>query len=63
MDEEISIINTKTRNEKIKNFFQENKKGLISIFVFIILILISYYSYGIYTDNFKKKFLINIIMQ
>ena len=26
MDEEISIINTSTRNEKIKNFFINNKK-------------------------------------
>ena len=26
MDEEITIINEKTRNEKIKNFFIENKK-------------------------------------
>ena len=29
MDEEISIINNTTRNEKIKNFFINNKKKLI----------------------------------
>ena len=29
MDEEITIINTNTRNEKIKNFFINNKKKLI----------------------------------
>ena len=28
MDEEITIIDTKTRNEKIKNFFIENKKAI-----------------------------------
>ena len=30
MDEDISIINTNTRNEKIKNFFIHNKKKIIS---------------------------------
>ena len=40
MDEEISIINTSTRNEKIKNFFINNKKILLvslsSILIFTI---------------------------
>ena len=31
MDEEITIINTNTRNEKIKKFFLDNKKNLIII--------------------------------
>ena len=35
MDEDISIINSNTRNEKIKNFFVENKKVLFSIMGFI----------------------------
>ena len=30
MDEDIEIINTQTRNEKIKNFFINNKNSLIS---------------------------------
>ena len=30
MDEDTSIINSKTRNEKIKNFLIDNKKTLIS---------------------------------
>ena len=38
MDEEISIIDEKTRNEKIKNFFIKNKKKIIS-FISIIIIL------------------------
>ena len=46
MDEEISIINNNTRNERIKNFFINNKKKLI-FSVFIILILtISYLAYA-----------------
>ena len=51
MDEEISIINTNTRNEKIKNFFIKNKKKLsISIF-FIILLTFSLFIY----QDFKNK--------
>jgi len=30
MDEDITVINTSTRNEKIKNFFIKNKKKFIS---------------------------------
>ena len=54
MDEEITIINAKNRNEKIKNFFIENKKLLISIVVVSILILISFYSYQIYKEGQRK---------
>jgi len=56
MDEEISIIDTKTRNEKIKSFFIENKKILISISVFLILILFIFYSYQIY-KNVQRELL------
>ena len=55
MDEEISIINTKTRNEKIKDFFIDNKKKLISIVLLLIFIILSFYSFQIYKDGFKKK--------
>jgi predicted negative regulator of RcsB-dependent stress response len=54
MDEEITIINAKNRNEKIKNFFIENKKLLISIAVVSILILISFYSHQIYKEGQRK---------
>ena len=54
MDEEISIIDTKTRNEKIKSFFIENKKILISISVFLILILFIFYSYQIYKNGQRE---------
>jgi len=54
MDEEIIIIDTNTRYEKIKNFFINNKKKLISIFVVLILILFSFYSYQIYKDGHRE---------
>ena len=55
MDEEITIIDSKTRNEKIKIFFIENKKLLISISTFLILILTSFYSYEIYKNRHIER--------
>ena len=55
MDEELSIINTKTRNEKIKNFLIENKKIIISLITVAIFIILSFYSYQIYQDKHKEK--------
>jgi len=37
MDQDIEIINTNTRNEKIKNFFINYKRQLITILAAIIL--------------------------
>ena len=45
MDEETAIINTNTRNQKIKDFFLKNKKSLITISVIIVVLLVSYFSY------------------
>ena len=55
MDEEITIINEKTRNEKIKNFFIENKKLLISLVIILILIILGFYSYQIYKEDHLRK--------
>ena len=44
MDEEITIINSNTRNEKIKNFFLNNKKNLIVGFSIILIVIIGYLS-------------------
>jgi len=52
MDEDIAIINTKTRNEKIKDFFITNRKKIIVIFSIIILLLFSYF---IFQDINKKN--------
>ena len=57
MDEDITIINEKTRNEKIKNFFIDNRKIILSTVVFIILIIIGFYSFQIYKD--KQKILLS----
>jgi predicted negative regulator of RcsB-dependent stress response len=54
MNEEITIINSNTRKEKIKNFFVNNKKLLISIFVVSIVTLFSFFSYQIYKDGHKE---------
>ena len=55
MDEDISIINTNTRNEKIKNFLIQKKNKIISIFIVIIILLISYFAFGEYQDRKKIK--------
>jgi predicted negative regulator of RcsB-dependent stress response len=44
MDEEITIINSNTRNEKIKNFFVNNKRNLIVSFSIILFLIIGYLS-------------------
>ena len=45
MDEEITIINEKTRNEKIKSFFVENKKKLTFSIIFLVFLTLVFYSY------------------
>ena len=44
MDEEITIIDSNTRNEKIKNFFIDNKKSLIVGFLIFLVTIIGYLS-------------------
>ena len=51
MDEDTSIIDSKTRNERIKNFIINNKKKLISLIIAFIILIISFYSYQIYLDK------------
>jgi len=43
MDEEITIIDSNTRNEKIKNFFINNKKKLIIGFSIILILIFGYF--------------------
>ena len=54
MDEDITIIDAKTRNEKIKNFFTENKKIFLSALILLILIVLSIYTFQIYKDNKRE---------
>ncbi|MDC1132780.1 hypothetical protein OAS64_02655 [Candidatus Pelagibacter sp.] len=70
MDEEITIIDSNTRNEKIKNFFINNMKSIIVGFTIILIIIIGYLSikemkernklklanqFNIISINFKKE--------
>jgi hypothetical protein len=55
MDEEISIIDSKTRNEKIKNFFIENKRIIISIITILVVAIISFYSFQAYKDAKRES--------
>ena len=56
MDEEIAIIDTNARNEKVKNFFINNKKNLLIGTSILLILIISYFSY----DTFKKKEKLNL---
>ena len=51
MEEDISIIDTNTRIEKIKNFFIKNKKYLITILSLIILFIFAFFAY----DEMQNK--------
>jgi len=55
MDEDIEIINSQTRNEKIKNFFLSNKNYFISFLILVVLILIGFFSYEEYNSRKKEK--------
>ena len=56
MDEDLSIINSNTRNEKIKNFIINNKKSLIILLILFLGIIISFFGY----KEFKKSQTIQI---
>ena len=55
MDEEIEIINTNTRVEKIKNFLVSKRKQIITLFIIFILILISFFAYQEFKSRNKTK--------
>jgi len=55
MDEDLEIIDRNTRNQKIKDFFVNNKKLIVSVSFTIVLLVISFYSFRIYEDNLREK--------
>ena len=55
MDEDIAIIDSNTRNEKIKKFFINYKKLLISIFALVFTLLISYFIFEEFNEKKKLK--------
>ena len=54
MDEDVSVINSNTRNEKIKSFFINHKKKIISTLIFSIILIIGVYIFENYKSNKKK---------
>ena len=55
MDEDISIINSNTRKEKVKNFFFNNKKKISIFLIVVLLIIISFFGYGEFKDYQREK--------
>ena len=55
MEEDISIINSNTRNQKVRNFFVNNKNKIISTIVILVIILAGAYSFDSYKTNKKKE--------
>ena len=55
MDEDVSIINTNTRNEKIKNFFINNKIIIVFGIIIILIGFIVVYGFEKYQANIKQQ--------
>ena len=55
MDEEIEIINTNTRIEKLKKFLVAKRKKIITLLIILILILISFFAYQEFKSSNKIK--------
>jgi hypothetical protein len=55
MDEEISIINEKTRNERIKNFFVKNKRLLLLTISSLVIIVLGFYSFQAFKENQREQ--------
>jgi len=55
MDEEITIIDSNTRNERIRNFFINNKKKLIITVSIILVIIIGFLSFEKSKERTKIK--------
>ena len=46
MEEDISAINPNTKNQRIKDFFINYKKKIVSVFIIIVIIIFGYFIYG-----------------
>ena len=56
MDEDLAIIDSKTRLEKFKNFFLNNRKKIILILSILFFLIIIFFGY----EEYKKKNKVNI---
>jgi len=54
MDQEVEIISSATRKEKIKNFIINKKKTIVAIAVFILLIIFSFFFYQEYEKGHRE---------
>jgi len=54
MDQEIEIISSETRKEKIKNFLINKKKTIITVAIFFLLILFSFFFYQEYEKGHRE---------
>ena len=55
MDEEVTIIDSKTRNEKIKNFLLKNAKLISFLIIALLLVIIGFYTYQIFQDQKRES--------
>ena len=55
MDQDIEIINTETRKEKIKNIIINNKKKIFSLIISLLLLLFIFFFYQTYKVEQKKS--------
>ena len=55
MDEDIAAINSSTNIDKIRNYINKNKKTILSIFLFLLMILILFFGYNEYKKSEKIK--------
>lgn len=56
MSEDIEIINQNTRTEKVKNFLLNNLKKILGSFIFLLILIFSYFGY----QEYKKRLKIDI---
>ena len=55
MDEDIAVINSNTRKEKIKNFLINNKKSLLYFSGSILILILFFFGYKSYDESKIKK--------
>ena len=55
MDQEVEIISAETRKERIKNLIINNRKSIISAFIFLILLLFGFFIYQEYKKGNREQ--------
>ena len=55
MDQEVEIISAETRKETFKNLIINNRKSIISTFIFLILLLFGFFIYQEYKKGNREQ--------